>query len=186
MTLEELSVVFTADIQPYTQAVQALQGSIGTAVQMAHGMSGEFRQAGLNAAAGLKTGLLMGKSGVVSAAISLATAAAEAIREALQIHSPSQVTREMGQMFDEGFLQGMLDKTPRLETQAQQLGTLTEEALRKEVETMPGFPAGEGNPSAAPVHVTVPLEIDGYRLGVAVIENLNRITNATGRVELQL
>lgn len=40
--------------------------------------------------------------------------------------------------------------------------------------------------AAAPVHVTLPLEIDGYRLGMAVLENINRIMDATGRVELNL
>ena len=34
--------------------------------------------------------------------------------------------------------------------------------------------------------ITVPLEIDGYRLGVAAIEGINRVSQGTGRVELTL
>ena len=31
-----------------------------------------------------------------------------------------------------------------------------------------------------------PLEIDGYRLGVAAIEGINRVTQGTGRIQLNL
>ena len=34
--------------------------------------------------------------------------------------------------------------------------------------------------------LTIPLEIDGYRLGVAAIEGINRVNSATGRVELSM
>ena len=186
MTLEELSVVFTADIQPFTQAVYALQGLVSSAVQTADAMAGAFMQAGHQAAAGLESGLLAGRSRVANAAATLAAAASDAVRSALKIHSPSQVTREMGQMFDEGFLQGMMENMPRLEKEAQSLGSRTEAALSTAVEGPASRNMGAADGVPSPVHVTVPLEIDGYRLGVAVIENLNRITNATGRVELQL
>ncbi len=185
MTLEELSVVFSADIQPFTAAVDTLQGVIGQAESVADGMAGAFFQSGLAAAEGLRSGLLGGKGGVISAAVSLAEAASAALRKALQIHSPSQVTRDMGRMFDAGFLQGILDEMPRVDREARHLGDVSQSALQSSLAKDTPVSASSGvQPS--PVHVTIPLELDGYRLGMAVIENLNRITASTGRVELEL
>lgn len=186
MTLEELSVVFSADVQPFSQAVQAVQGMVGEAVQAVDGMAAAFYQAGIRAAHGLRQGLLAGKGGVVQAAAQLANAASEALRASLQIHSPSRVTREMGQMFDQGFLQGILDRAPRIEEETRHISRRAAEGLgeRAAVGTSPASVAPAAQPT--PVHLTLPLEIDGYRLGVAVIENVNRIRQQTGRVELDL
>lgn len=184
MTLEELSVVFTADIQPFAQAVEAVQGLASGAAGAVDGMAASFHRAGLQAAAGLQSGLLAGRQGVMAAAEQIANAAAQALQAALQIHSPSRVTREMGKMFDEGFLQGILEQAPRLEMEAGQLRTRTDHALQAAGPLSPS--QGAANAPQAPVQLTIPLELDGYRLGVAVIENLNRITNGTGRVELRM
>lgn len=186
MTLEELSVVFSADIQPFTQAVQAVQGMVSQAVQIVDGMAADFFQAGLQAANGLRAGLLLGKGGVVQAAAELAAAAAQALRSSLKINSPSRVTRDMGQMFDAGFLQGILDHAPQIEEETCRLSRRAADGLGEKS-------AGSGSASSLfpqdqmpPVHLTLPLEIDGYRLGMAVIENVNRIRQQTGRVELEL
>lgn len=186
MTLEEMSVVFSADVQPFAQAVNAVQDMAAGAVQTVDSMAAQFFQAGLQAAQGLSTGLLLGKGSVVRAAATLAAAAANAIRDTLQIRSPSRVTREMGQMFDEGFLQGILENTPRIEEETRRVSHQAAQGLQ---EAMPQPSSGKraGDDAwAAPLHVTLPLEIDGYRLGMAVLENVNRIRQSTGRVELQL
>lgn len=186
MTLEEMSVVFSADVQPFALAVDAVQGMAAGAVQAVDAMAAEFTQAGLQAALGLRAGLLLGKSSVVHAAAELAAAAARAMRDALDIHSPSRVTREMGRMFDEGFLQGILEHTPRIEEETRRVSRQAAQGLQESMpQTVPGSSGGEAAFSA-PVHVTLPLELDGYRLGMAVLENINRIRQSTGRVELQL
>lgn len=186
MTLEELSVVFSADIQPFTQAVEGVQGLVSQASASVDGLAGSFFQAGVQAANGLQAGLLAGRGSVASAAAQLAQAAAAALRNSLQIHSPSRVTQEMGQMFDAGFLQGILDKAPHLEAETGRLGLRTAMALEEAASPSSGRTDGIQAAPMTPVHVTLPLEIDGYRLGMAVIENLNRITQSTGRVELKL
>lgn len=184
MTLEELSVVFSADVGPFADAVGSMQGLVAEAEQIAQSLVGTFTQAGYQAAQGLEMGLLSGKSGVTAAAQALANAATQALKGSLQIHSPSRVTQQMGRMFDLGFLNGLLQEMPRVEQESRSLGMKAAGALEG------AAPAGEFAANAQvqspPVHVTVPLEIDGYRLGLAVIENLNRVTQSTGRVELNL
>ena len=165
MTLEELSVVFSADIGPFADAVSAMEGLVGQAGQIADSLVNEFTQAGYQAAQGLQMGLLSGKGGVSAAAAALAQA-------------------EMGQMFDLGFLNGLMEDIPQVERESRALGQRAAAALEG------AAPVGSAGASwaqpAQPVHVTLPLEIDGYRLGLAVIENLNRITQSTGRLELKL
>lgn len=69
--------------------------------------------AGINAgrmfSAGVASGILSGRSGVISAAISVAQAAVSAMRSALQIHSPSRVTAEIGRYTGEGFEIGLTE-----------------------------------------------------------------------------
>ncbi len=62
--------------------------------------------------AGLASGISAGHSGVVAAAIRVAKAAAAAARAELAIHSPSKVTRELGECFDLGFIRGVEDMEP--------------------------------------------------------------------------
>lgn len=186
MTLEEMSVVFSADVQPFAQAVDAVQGIAADAVQTVDAMAAEFLQAGLQAAQGLSAGLLLGKPGVTRAAQTLAAAAANAIRDTLQIRSPSRVTREMGLMFDEGFLQGILENTPRIEEETRRVSRQAAQGLRSTAVRADSSGSSGDTALSAPVHVTLPLEIDGYRLGMAVLENVNRIHQSTGRVELKL
>ena len=72
-------------------------------------MNGAGINAGKMFSAGIATGILSGRSGVISAAISVARAAVSAMRSALQIHSPSRVTAELGQMTGKGFEIGLTE-----------------------------------------------------------------------------
>ena len=72
-------------------------------------MNGAGINAGKMFSAGIATGILSGRSGVISAAISVARAAVSAMRSALQIHSPSRVTAEIGRYTGEGFEIGLTE-----------------------------------------------------------------------------
>ena len=52
---------------------------------------------------------------MISAAVNVARSAAAAVRTELSIHSPSRVTREMGEYFDLGFIRGVEGMTPDIE-----------------------------------------------------------------------
>lgn len=194
MTLEELSVRFSADISPFAAAMAQLGGLLSQAGAQADGMAAHFQAAGVNAGEGLRSGLLSQRGSVAAAAQALADAASSALRGALRIHSPSRLTFEVGRYFDEGLLQGIAGSAGRVEKEAGVLAdrtasALSGAALSQPVEPRASFfaPASEAAAQPpAPISITIPLEIDGYRLGVAAIEGINRVSHGSGRVELSL
>ena len=128
---------------------------------------------------------------MTAAAKALADAAAGALRGALDIHSPSRVTFQAGVFFDEGLLSGIMSSANRVEREAQLLGLSAAQALRQPAVSQPVSPVSPAPAAAAAaplgdMSITIPLEIDGYRLGVAAIESINRVAGGTGRVALDL
>lgn len=194
MTLEELSVTFLADISPFASAMDQLVGLISAAAGQADQLASRFYDAGVRGGDGLANGLFSRKSVVTAAAEALARAAVSALTGALQIHSPSRVTYEAGRFFDEGLISGIAGNAAQVEKEAAMLGEKTAQALEIPdafgQRMVPG--AHEAPKSATPdqllsqLSLTIPLEIDGYRLGVAAIEGINRVNSATGRVELSM
>ena len=193
MTLDELSVSFTADISPFASAVSQLSSLISSASAEADQMASQFTAAGAAAGDGLRNGILSRRGAVMAAARAVAAAAANALRGALAIHSPSRVTYQVGAYFDQGLLEGISRSAAQVEKEAAQLGQSAARALAG-TDPSPAaaaFPAAPASsPSAAgtesTISLTSPLEIDGYRLGVAAIEGINRVTQGRGRVELTL
>lgn len=87
---------FTPDATTLAANVEAaVRGSLTTAT---------LRSAGVNAMAGLRAGIIAGRSGVISAMRSAARAAVNAAKAELKIHSPSQVfENEVGVQAMKGF-----------------------------------------------------------------------------------
>lgn len=193
MTLEELSIRLSADIAPLAAALSQAESLLTAAGAQADNLAANFYAAGANAGQGLANGLTAQRGAVVAAAQALADAAAGALREALDIHSPSKVTFAVGELFDEGLLRGIQGSAGRVEKAAGSLGDSAADALRMPEITLPEASVQAGRraePDAetllSQLSITVPLEIDGYRLGVAAIEGINRVSQGTGRVELTL
>ena len=228
MILDELSVVFSADIAPFEAAVGRVCALTEAASAQADQLPPRFRSAGLLAGQGLADGIAAAESRVAAAARALADAASAALRSALEIHSPSRLTYRLGQQGDEGLARGVEDgaEQPRRaagllggDTFAALKGTLSPPDLplsllsaparaadqaqrtfsRLQALSQPPVPPAVPAPAAAaraaasagesaetPFSITIPLEIDGYRLGVAAIEGINRVSRGTGRVELNL
>lgn len=196
MTLDELSVVFSADTAPFAAAVGNLSALLSAAAAQADAAVSQFQAAGGHAGDGLRNGLLSRRSSVAAAAKALADAAANALRGALNIHSPSKLTYQVGAYFDEGLLEGISASAWQVEREADALGRSAAQALQVPAFTpppvplspvfSPSAPAAPSDAALAPISLTIPLEIDGYRLGVAAIEGINRVTQGTGRVELTL
>ena len=195
MTLEEISVRFTADTAPITAAVSGLTGLLSALNAQADARAASFFSSGAQAAEGLREGLLARRFAVADAARALADAASGALRSALDIHSPSRITFQVGSLFDEGLLRGISGSAHQVEREAASLGSRAADALKLPDVAAPipfaAPPASAAAPvspaqEALPLSITIPLEIDGYRLGVAAIEGINRVTRGTGRVELTL
>lgn len=69
-----------------------------------------FETIGKEAMAGFNSGLNAGKAQVLATATSIANQAAQTMRKALDIHSPSRVTRKIGNETGEGLKLGIKDK----------------------------------------------------------------------------
>jgi len=73
------------------------------------------RSAGVSMAAGLASAIAGGRSGVISAAITIATAAWYAAKAALGIRSPSRLFMQLGDQVVAGFVLGMRSGRPEVE-----------------------------------------------------------------------
>ena len=214
MTLDEISVVFTADTAPFEAAVSAVADLIDGAEARLASLPDSFLQAGVRAGQGLQSGLLSMRGQVAAAAKALANAAADALRGALDIHSPSRVAFALGRQFDAGLTQGISAGEEDAAAAAAGLGGRAAQALggmlsapekaadaslrslAAAAAAAPSLPLPDAPAALAPsvpaeradqpLSLTVPLEIDGYRLGVAVIEGINRVARGSGRIELTL
>ena len=194
MTLDEISVRFTADISPFAAAATQAASLLSAMGSQVSSLAGQFHSAGAMAGDGLRSGILSRQGAVVAAAHAIANAAAAALRSALSIHSPSRLTFEVGQLFDEGLLRGISQSAGQVEKEADLLGHRAASALQiPEFQQPFSFSAPMPLPAAIPaapadqnISITIPLELDGYRLGVAAIEGINRVTQGSGRVELNL
>ena len=130
MTLDEISVRFTADISPFAAAATQAASLLSAMGSQASSLAGQFHSAGAMAGDGLRSGILSRQGAVVAAAHAIANAAAAALRSALSIHSPSRLTFEVGQLFDEGLLRGISQSAGQVEKEADLLGHRAASALQ--------------------------------------------------------
>lgn len=186
MTVEDLQVRFSADIAPLSDKLRQLSDLLTASGARADALAEDFRIAGVQAGDGLASGISSRKSAVVAAARAVAAAAAGALRAALSIHSPSRVTFESGARFTEGFQMGVSGGTPHVAQAVRRMSTAAVGALPSIQHAQGAKSAPDPESSLAGVSLTVPLYIDGYKLGEAAINGINRVSRTTGGVELQL
>lgn len=177
MTLEELSIVYTADVAPAMQAIYALVDTMQSAGDTADTLAGDFESAGNQAGAGLARGILHSRDSVMAAARQVAQAAANALRAALDIHSPSKVTEESGAQFGAGLARGILLSTQTVESAVNALTGGFSPASLPVMQPVQGAKQGD-------IHLTIPIEVDGYQLGVAAINGIHQVSRLSGKAEL--
>jgi hypothetical protein len=110
---------------------------------------------GRNFSYGLASGIRNGKSGVILAAVEVASAAAQAARNALDIHSPSRVMESIGEYYDLGFMGGIRNLSPDIER-----------AVAEAVYVEP--PRDLGEPSGRTTSIAREIVIDYDRLAEAM------------------
>lgn len=79
------------------------------------GLASALHGSGLNAGAGLAGGMVAASPAVAAAATSLANTVRSTIATRLDIHSPSRVTRKLGNDAAEGLILGLREKIPALQ-----------------------------------------------------------------------
>lgn len=152
------------------------------------GLSGA-KGAGYQLSAGMAAGIRSGRSAVTSAVSAVVSAALSRMRSLLKIHSPSRVTRGLGGYFGEGFAEGILGTVSLAERAA---GSLSGSALNG-LTAMPEAEAGMDarvrsavESALGGVQLTVPLVVDGMKLGEASIRGINAVTKSAGKVLLNI
>lgn len=153
------------------------------------------RGAGAALGQGFANGI-SGKYGAVMAAANrIANAAVQRIRSALRIHSPSKLSFELGGFFGEGFAEGVRASIGSVEAGAQALSSGASVALRGggEPPAIHMDAGGLGGIVRAAVaealggtEITIPLHVDGVKLGEASIRGINQVTRSAGRVLLEI
>ena len=184
-----------------TAFAQGVLAGASEAVSAAHGVSEEARFDGGVASArssgralsnGFAAGIRDGSSAVNSAVNAIVSSATRKIRSLLSIHSPSRVARGLGAYFGEGFAEGIAGSADGVERAAGALSGAAASPLRA-VETGDWTPGGvEGAVSAAVaralggVQLTIPIHVDGMKLGEASIRGINAVTRSAGRLLLDI
>lgn len=137
------------------------------------GLDAEMHASGANAMQGFADGIYAGSSAALSAAQSVASQVAATINSALDIHSPSRVTRESGENTSDGLALGMMDRIRNVVSSARKVAQTAAENLQ--IRSQQSFDlafAGGGysmqtatsltnQPQQRPLYVTVVSELDG-------------------------
>lgn len=136
-------------------------------------LPGEMHNSGVNAMQGFADGIYAGSSAALSAAQSVASQVAATINSALDIHSPSRVTRESGENTSDGLALGMMDRIRNVVSSARKVAQTAAENLqiRSQQSFDLAFAGGGYNlqtatastnqPQQRPLYVTVVSELDG-------------------------
>lgn len=183
--LETLEICFTANLSPVTAQLNGLAGQL-------RGLSGQTKAAGYQFSAGFASGIRSGRSVITSAVSSVVNSAMSRMRSLLAIHSPSKVTQGIGGYFGEGFAKGIAGSAALVSGAAQGLGASAlvglnaaslPEAASQDVSALVQSAVDR---ALGGVQLTVPLMVDGMKLGEASIRGINAVTKSAGRVLLNI
>ena len=145
-------------------------------------MNGSGINAGKMFSAGIATGILSGRSGVISAAISVARAAVSAMRSELQIHSPSRVTQKLGRYTGQGFEQGMVESLNAAIRSAQGIvGSMNLTPRLSAPDLSSAFASAAGSIADAEVSRPIYLNVNGRTLATVTAADTRRAQNSYNR-----
>lgn len=149
------------------------------------------RSAGANLTLGFASGISSKSSAVNSAVSRIVNQAIKKMRSLLDIHSPSRVAARFGSYFGEGFAIGIQESVSHVARAASDIsaaasGSLSA-ALPGEVRSSaPMDAAAAANAALGNMNLTIPLNIDGIKLGEASIRGINAVTKSAGRLLLNI
>ena len=136
--------------------------------------------------AGFASGIRSGRSTISSAVSAVVNSALSRMRSLLNIHSPSKVTMAFGGYFSEGFAEGIAGSVSLAEQAAD---SLSGAALSGLTGSLPGDFGAESSPAdraTENLQLTVPLYVDGMKLGEASIRGINAVTRSAGKLLLNI
>ena len=187
------ATAFSSGISSGASGASAAARSVATGTRFDGGVS-SAKSSGRALADGFAAGIRSGSSAVNAAVSAIVNSATRKIRSLLSIHSPSKVTRELGAYFGEGFAGGISGSVHAVEQAAGALSGAASDRLG--TSSLPSEMAlSEGTPhwiddaiqrALGGVQLTIPLQVDGIKLGEASIRGINAVTRNAGRILLNL
>lgn len=149
------------------------------------------RSAGASLTTGFANGISDKASVVGSAVRRIVNQATRSLRELLDIHSPSRVAAQFGGYFGEGFALGIKESVAHVAQSASLLGASATGGLSASLpQNMRSATHEDMNTAANAVlenlNLTIPLNVDGMKLGEASIRGINAVTRSTGRLLLNI
>lgn len=157
-----------------TDVVSAVKSMAEESASAFDGLESQMQSSGSNAMAGFANGINENAHLAINAANSVANQVADTINSALDIHSPSRVTRKSGENTTEGLEVGLLSRLRTLAKSAQKVAQTVAENMQ--VRSQQKFDlglAGSGysmsfdmsssvqEPQIPPIYVTSIAELDG-------------------------
>lgn len=142
-----LSMLVQGIVDGYGKVTKAGQGSGKAGADGARGTQGLFQSAGSFIGQGLVNGIKSMAGSAMSAAASIASKAAGAIKKALKIHSPSRVTYGFGGYFGAGFINGIKSTQKQVGRVAGGMGDLASNALNSNIQALNANVSGSYNGS---------------------------------------
>ncbi len=145
-------------------------------------LNGAGNSAGRMFSAGIARGILSGRSGVVNAAVSIARAAVAAIRQELEIASPSRVTTQLGRYTGLGFEQGMVESLNSAIRSAQSVvGSMNLTPRLTAPDLSSAFASAAGSIADAEGSRPIYLNVNGRTLASVTAADTRRAQNSYNR-----
>lgn len=149
------------------------------------------RSAGANLTLGFAEGIGSRGSAVNSAVSRIVNQALSRMRSLLDIHSPSRVAARMGGYFGEGFAEGIQNSMAGVARAAADISAAAAgglaAALPNEVRAAAPMDMNSAvNAALGNINLTIPLNVDGMKLGEASIRGINAVTRSAGKLLLNI
>lgn len=135
MATNGISLLITTFTNSYTKVYNKAADVAKRAVSGINSVNPQFATAGANLMQGMVNGLNSRAQSVYNTAAAIANRAAQVVRSALQIHSPSRVFEQIGMYVDLGFAKGLTDYADTIESSADIVGRSTMDAMAEAVQS---------------------------------------------------
>lgn len=168
--VEMISGLFSKDKEVKTTATDVADAGVSGA----ESTNPEWKSAGSDFSAGMAKGISSGKAGVVSTARNVARSAALAIKQELDINSPSKVTTELGMWTSKGLAGGITKFGYLAERAGKTVASNTVYGLNKELNNVAMIDGVDYNPVIKPV-----MDLTNFKSGYTT---LGRMINSTGGI----
>ena len=134
MATNGINLLITTFTNSYTKVYNKATDVAKRGVSGINSVTPQFATAGANLMQGMINGLNSRAQAVYNTAAAIANRAAQVVRNALQIHSPSRVFEQIGMFVDLGFAQGLTGYADTIESSADIVGRSALDAMAEAVQ----------------------------------------------------